>query len=187
MNTLKNKVKKNTDQIDTNFIHNEDELEKIESANSFLQTKIELNEQKINDINKKLEDINVQLIDSNFSNIENNKEKMAEGTNGTVSSEVAQNIQNLEKKMFKKFEFVDDKYKKSEEVIMKLKHDFHVMQGQLEVANGNLNELKVKVDDNTNNLSKNQNELEEKLNTLSKELKDKEDELKSLIESEVKR
>lgn len=82
-------------------------------------------------------------------------------------------IQNLEKKLFKKFEFIDDKIRKTEEESYRYKNEFSNNKIQIENINKAINLLKEENERHTNNgallkelINRKYSELDLKLNDL---------------------
>jgi hypothetical protein len=86
---------------------------------------------------KDFEEISIKVEDFNIYDLF--KSNVAEGGSADASIIL---IQDLEKKLFKKFEFIDDKLKKSEEDSYRYKNEFSNNKIQLENVNKTINLLK---------------------------------------------
>jgi len=146
VNYLKDKVKKLTKEIDNNY---SELVEKIE----ILDPKVEKLNTCYEDLKLKIENINISLMDSNF-NKDNNMGNME--LEGDISSNLVKSmIQNLEKKIFKKFEFVDEKQKKSEEDIYKIKNELTTIKNNYECLTVNIKNASDKIKENTDSINDN--------------------------------
>ena len=81
-------------------------------------------------------------------------------------------IQNLEKKLFKKFEFIDEKIRKTEEESNRFKNEFSINKNNLGTINKTLNLLKEEVEKNIKNGTLTNEILMEKHQELENKLKD---------------
>lgn len=88
-------------------------------------------------IQKNLEDISVKIQDFNIYDLF--KTNSAEGGSSDVSVIL---VQNLEKKVFKKFEFMDEKTKKQDEESYRLKNEISNVKNNFEALSKNLMNLK---------------------------------------------
>jgi hypothetical protein len=84
---------------------------------------------RFDNIDNQLQDINVKVMDFNVFDMFKGKID----SDGGHGDELFILIQNLEKKLMKKFEFVDEKVKKSEEEAYKIKNDILGMKNNIDI------------------------------------------------------
>lgn len=118
-------------------------------------------------LTEKFEDISVKVEDFNIYDIF--KSNLAEGGSADASIIL---IQNLEKKLFKKFEFLDEKMKKTDEDSYRFKNEFSNNKIQLENINKALNILKEENEKHNKNGVLLKNLIDEKYNEMDAKLKD---------------
>ena len=114
------------------------DLIKLEIQN--LKEKTEIYKIESDSIKKKMEDISVKVMD--FDVFDVFKESGMEG--GSVDAAKVL-IKNLEQKFTHKNEIIDEKMKKNEEDIYKLKNDFQNLKNESDVISYNLNNFKSKI------------------------------------------
>jgi len=116
---------------------------------------------------KDFEEMSVKVEDFNIYDIF--KSNLAEGGSADASIIL---IQNLEKKLFKKFEFIDDKLKRSEEDSYRYKNEFSNFKIQIENLNKSINLLKDENEKNNKNGVSLKSLIEEKYLEMDAKLKD---------------
>lgn len=129
---------------------------------------MELFSQELKELNVKIQDFNIyELFKSN-------------SVDGGSSDAGVILVQNLEKKVFKKFEFIDEKGKRSDEEIYKLKGEISNMKINAENLTKNLSILKDEQESTNSdaklrleNLANNLKELSERLEYVNSDLLDK--------------
>jgi len=138
-------------------------------------------------MNKAIENLKAEMMDTNLNFLDNKKDIPEMTPGGTISVDVIQQIiNNLERKTLKKFEYIDEKHKRSEEDITKLKNEMNKINGLLDGLNGNLNSYKEKIDLNEKAIHENKTNNQISLDQFNKSLKDKTDNLQTVIDNEVK-
>ncbi len=118
-------------------------------------------------LSQKFEEISIKVEDFNIYDLF--KSNVTEG--GTADASIIL-IQNLEKKLFKKFEFIDEKMKKTEEDSFRYKNEFSNNKIQLENINKALNLLKEENVKHNKNAVLLKNLIEEKYIELDLKIKD---------------
>ncbi len=95
-------------------------------------------------------------------------------------------IQNLEKKLFKKFEFIDDKLKKSEEDTYRYKNEFANFKNQIENLNKAINLLKEENEKHHKNGNSMNNKFEERYLEINAKIKDLNSQITDTILDKIK-
>jgi chromosome segregation ATPase len=161
--SLQNEFKKFKDDILKNKLP---VLEKSKESIDSQQFKNNEFEQKFSSFDKQMEDINLKLLDFNiFDAIKNRTTNSAE--NKANPDDIINFVESNQKKVFKKFEFVDDKIKKHEEEIYKLKNEILHANSHIETINLTISNSRQNVDD----LNIQQIEIVKKFSELREELK----------------
>ena len=159
---------------------------KLEIQN--LKEKTEIYKIESDSIKKKMEDISVKVMD--FDVFDVFKESGMEG--GSVDAAKVL-IKNLEQKFTHKNEIIDEKMKKNEEDIYKLKNDFQNLKNESDVISYNLNNFKSKIkelveqvgitsDNNSNLVNEINGKLTETYKKLLEKIEEEKNELKKNIE-----
>ena len=162
------------------------DLIKLEIQN--LKEKTEIYKIESDSIKKKMEDISVKVMD--FDVFDVFKESGMEG--GSVDAAKVL-IKNLEQKFTHKNEIIDEKMKKNEEDIYKLKNDFQNLKNESDVISYNLNNFKSKIkelveqvgitsDNNSNLVNEINGKLTETYKKLLEKIEEEKNELKKNIE-----
>ena len=162
------------------------DLIKLEIQN--LKEKTEIYKIESDLIKKKMEDISVKVMD--FDVFDVFKESGMEG--GSVDAAKVL-IKNLEQKFTHKNEIIDEKMKKNEEDIYKLKNDFQNLKNESDVISYNLNNFKSKIkelveqvgitsDNNSNLVNEINGKLTETYKKLLEKIEEEKNELKKNIE-----
>ena len=139
--SLPKKVEKNTDKIQI-----------LENKLKILETKFESVEKMTNEHNRKIKNIASKIQDLNILELFKN----SSGENGEDSNMISI-INNLDKKISSKVNFIDEKMKKIEEINYKSNRDVQNI-----INSADLNKR------NFNNMKQNQENLENKLNNMEK-------------------
>ena len=119
-------------------------------------------EEKIKKILEDLEEIKVKVADFNIYDIFKN----TDNENGPNVDVVTGLIQNLDNKVMKKLSLQDERFKKNESDIFKIKNDAVNANNLAEQTNKIVINLREIVDKNTNSIDENKNDFNEKLQKL---------------------
>ena len=116
------------------------EIDMVKLEIKTLKEKTESFKQESDVVKKKIEEISVKVMDFNIYDLF--KDTMVEGGSIDASKIL---IKNLEQKFTQKNEIVDEKMKKNEEDIYKLKNDFQNLKNESDVISHNLDNFKNKI------------------------------------------
>ena len=158
---------------------------KIEEANKTISTEKNNNENLFSNINEKLDNLTVKVQDFNIYDI-------FKDSNNTNLDAATGLIQNLELKIKKKLDLIDEKNKLNDEIIIKTKNDLTTMKNASEssynLASSNkenlekfVQEYKIEIDD----LKKKNNEIIEKMKkSFKNNIEEKTNSLQKIIEEQ---
>lgn len=187
-------TKKSTEHIDLskNIKHNNDSINTNSKKIFDLQNSINELLNKFSKYKTELEDIKVKVQDFNVFDII----KSSGSPSGDLDVSKAL-IMNLENKVFKKFEFYDERYKSYDTDIFKIKEDnknlnnnINVMKTQQqkyeESIQSKINELTTNIEDKNNELKNQIIELQNELNEINNKIKENNDAIDNTINSRIK-
>ena len=187
-------TKKSTEHIDLskNIKHNNDSINTNSKKIFDLQNSINELLNKFSKYKTELEDIKVKVQDFNVFDII----KSSGSPSGDLDVSKAL-IMNLENKVFKKFEFYDERYKYYDTDIFKIKEDnknlnnnINVMKTQQqkyeESIQSKINELTTNIEDKNNELKNQIIELQNELNEINNKIKENNDAIDNTINSRIK-
>ena len=187
-------TKKSTEHIDLskNIKHNNDSINTNSKKIFDLQNSINELLNKFSKYKAELEDIKVKVQDFNVFDII----KSSGSPSGDLDVSKAL-IMNLENKVFKKFEFYDERYKYYDTDIFKIKEDnknlnnnINVMKTQQqkyeESIQSKINELTTNIEDKNNELKNQIIELQNELNEINNKIKENNDAIDNTINSRIK-
>ena len=187
-------TKKSTEHIDLskNIKHNNDSINTNSKKILDLQNSINELLNKFSKYKAELEDIKVKVQDFNVFDII----KSSGSPSGDLDVSKAL-IMNLENKVFKKFEFYDERYKSYDTDIFKIKEDnknlnnnINVMKTQQqkyeESIQSKINELTTNIEDKNNELKNQIIELQNELNEINNKIKENNDAIDNTLNSRIK-
>ena len=145
LETLENNINKEKNNLlfkPNEFIMDDKkgEIDMVKLEIKSLKEKSESFKQESDVVKKKIEEISVKVMDFNIYDLF--KDTMVEGGSIDASKIL---IKNLEQKFTQKNEIVDEKMKKNEEDIYKLKNDFQNLRNESDVISHNLDNFKNKI------------------------------------------
>ena len=137
---------------------------------NYLKSLADMNQSKMSVIEKNIEDLNLKMLDFNIFDLFKNKTGIEGGK--LDGGDVIFLIQNIEKKIYKKFEMSDEKYKKLEDDSFKIKNDILNLK----------NEHNTKSNENSNLEEK----IIKKMDEIKKNLQNKEESMNNYINDKIK-
>ena len=137
---------------------------------NYLKSSADMNQSKMSVIEKNIEDLNLKMLDFNIFDLFKNKTGIEGGK--LDGGDVIFLIQNIEKKIYKKFEMSDEKYKKLEDDSFKIKNDILNLK----------NEHNTKSNENSNLEEK----IIKKMDEIKKNLQNKEESMNNYINDKIK-
>ena len=153
-------------------LNNHDKDLKLPNKNdiNYLKSSADMNQSKMSVIEKNIEDLNLKMLDFNIFDLFKNKTGIEGGK--LDGGDVIFLIQNIEKKIYKKFEMSDEKYKKLEDDSFKIKNDILNLK----------NEHNTKSNENSNLEEK----IIKKMDEIKKNLQNKEESMNNYINDKIK-
>ena len=137
---------------------------------NYLKSSADMNQSKMSVIEKNIEDLNLKMLDFNIFDLFKNKTGIEGGK--LDGGDVIFLIQNIEKKIYKKFEMSYEKYKKLEDDSFKIKNDILNLK----------NEHNTKSNENSNLEEK----IIKKMDEIKKNLQNKEESMNNYINDKIK-
>ena len=170
------KIQNLENKIKSNILENES---KMKSMNEKINSLLKINE----NLNEKIEKLEVKTSDLDILTM------FKDGGDGNIDATKIL-VKSLEEKVFKKFELLDEKYKKDSSDNMKLRTNVENMTPQIEQIYREIERINEVEKQNNEDLNSFKNNIEEKIddnvNNINDDLNNKMEEIKNEIEKNIK-